>query len=148
MRVMVSLAAWNDLAWFVASSKHIKTLRSNNDQSHTVFNRVVFSLYVKLDSLGWQIFSGFAYLAWKTKATYVDANYSEGKCNNSLSDRIDSWKIAMCTKKNIFVVMLESLIGVPLTPLIDFWASFLLPQVSTARPLMVYFEMSFLCQPW
>ena len=75
MRVMVSMAARNDLAGFVASSKHIKTLRSTGDKFHTVFNRAVLCCTSKLvssGSFGWLTFYCYAYLSWKGEATYVD----------------------------------------------------------------------------
>ena len=42
-----------------------------------VFNRT--SKIVSSGSFGRLTFSGFAYLSWKGKATYVDGAYSEGK---------------------------------------------------------------------
>ena len=52
-------------AWFVVSSKHIRTIGNNSDQSHTVLLIVscfwCMSKLVSSDSFGWLTFSGNVY---------------------------------------------------------------------------------------
>lgn len=128
IRVALSLTAWSDLAWFVASSKHKQTERDKDRRSYIVLYCMVLSKYVLLASCAsfeGLTFLSYAYLSWKKKATYVDGVYSEGSSlqwSSALSGWISSrtFSKTVVAQNLLFIAILIAFSGVPLTPLVGF----------------------------